>query len=126
MGGDLGEASDVGEDERLAEREGGEQDAGLVDLAVREDDEVGAAEERGDLGVVDEARDEADAGRRVGGQVDAERAADDPQLGVLDPPPRLEQDVEALVRAQEPEEQDDGLVDRGELGRQRRLVPAAA
>src|SRR4051795_5722256 len=42
--GDLGEASDGGEDEGDAEAQRGEQDARLVDLAVGQDGEVGAAE----------------------------------------------------------------------------------
>jgi hypothetical protein len=38
---------------------------------------------------------------------------------------RLEQDVEPLVRAQQPEEQDDRPVHRGELGRQARVAGRA-
>ena len=44
--GDLGEAADVAQQQRLAERQRGEQHARLVDLAVGQHDEVGAAEER--------------------------------------------------------------------------------
>src|SRR5215217_2120022 len=53
-GGDLGEAADLGQQQRLAEAERGEEDARLVDLAVGQHDEVGAAEEGGDLVVGDE------------------------------------------------------------------------
>ena len=53
---DLGEAADVAHHDRLAEREGRVQDARLLGVAVRQDDEVGAAEVRRELGVVDEAR----------------------------------------------------------------------
>ncbi len=41
-GGDLAEAADVGEQRRAAEAERGVEDAGLIDLAVGQRDEVGA------------------------------------------------------------------------------------
>ena len=44
---------------------------------------------------------------------------DDPQLGAVDPPPGLEQDVEALVGPQQPEEQHDRPLDRRQLRRER-------
>ena len=61
--GDLGEAADGAQHHRLAEGEAGVEDAGVLGVAVGEDDEVGAAEDRRDLGVLDEAGDEADAAR---------------------------------------------------------------
>ena len=56
---DLGEAADVAHHDRLAERERRVQDARLLGVAVREHDEVGAAEVRGQLAVGDEAGHEA-------------------------------------------------------------------
>ena len=109
---DLGEAADVGEHERHAEAQRGEEDARLLDLAVGQHGEVGAAEERRRLALADEALDEAHARRRGGAQrrdVHARRA-DDPQLGVLDPLPRLDEHVDALVGPQQAEAQHDGAV----------------
>ena len=120
LAGDLGEAAHGGQHERLAERQRGEEDAGLVDLAVGQDDEVRAVEERRELGVGHEALDEAHR-RRGGGPQRREvhaRQPDDPELGAVDRAPGLEQDVEALVGPHEPEEQDDGQLDLRQLGRQ--------
>ena len=125
--GDVGEAADVGEHERHAEAQRGEEDARLLDLAVGQHGEVGAAEERRGLALADEALDEAHAGRRGGAQrrgVHA-RGAHDPQLGVLDPLPRLDEHVDALVGAQQAEAQHDGAVVGGQLGRQRGVAGRA-
>ena len=54
--------------QRRAEGQRGEEHAGLVDLAVGQHDEVGAAEQRRDLGVGHEAGQEAHARRRRGAQ----------------------------------------------------------
>ena len=67
-GRDLGKAADVGEHERHGEAQRGEEDARLLDLAVGQHGEVGAAEERGGLALGDEALDEAHARRRGGAQ----------------------------------------------------------
>ena len=60
--GDLGEAADVAEHQRLAEGEAGVEDARVLGVAVGEGEDVGGAEDRRDLGVLDEAGEEADAG----------------------------------------------------------------
>ncbi len=65
-GSDLGEAANVAEQQRLAERERREQHARLVDLAVGQHHHVGAAEVRGQLVIADEARHEAHARRGAG------------------------------------------------------------
>ena len=101
----------------------------MLGVAVGEDDEVGAAEDRRDLGVVDEAGDEADAARaprrpaaqRLDGHP---RVADDPQLGALDPAEGLEQDVDPLVGAEQAEEEDHRALGTLQLGGQRLLLAA--
>src|SRR5215207_1443587 len=57
----LGEAADGAEDEWLTEGEAGVEDAGVLGLEVGEDDEVGAAEDRRDLSLVNKTGDGADA-----------------------------------------------------------------
>ena len=59
MGGDLGESPDVAHYDRLAERERGEQHPRLLGVAVRENDQVGAAEVGRELGVGNEPGHEA-------------------------------------------------------------------
>ena len=89
---------------------------------MREHDEIGAAEERRDLVVGDEAGHEAH--RRLAaargllelGHVHAERPADDPQLGALDLAESLEQQVDALVRADQAEEQGHRSLDAASSG----------
>ncbi len=76
--GDLGEAADGAEQQRLAEGEAGVEDAGVLGVEVGEGEEVGAAEDRRDLGVLDEAGDEANAAAGRGGQA---RAAARPPSG---------------------------------------------
>ena len=122
--GDLREASDVTQHERLPERERGEEHTRLVDLAVGQRDDVGAPHQRRDLAIGDEPLDEAHPGRRAGlqGRGVHPRHADDPQLGVVDPAPRVDRDVDALVRAHQPEQQDDRLVDGRQLGGQRNRI----
>ena len=86
MLGDLGKAADLAEQQRLAEGERGEEHAGLVDLAVGQHDEVGAPEERRELGVGDEARDEAHARRRAGAQRAESASAASPTTHSSAPP----------------------------------------
>ena len=89
VSGDLGEPAHVADHGRLAERQRGGQHARPVEPLgprVREHDDVGAAEERGQLGVGDEARHEPDAraGARARSGVERHpRTAHDPQLGAL-------------------------------------------
>src|SRR6185437_12988274 len=66
--GDLGEATYRTDHHRLAESEGGVEDARVLGVEVGQGDDVGGAEDRRDLGVLDEAGDEADlgAGQRGG------------------------------------------------------------
>ena len=128
---DLGEAADVAHQDRLAEGEGRVEHARLLGVAVRQHDQVGAAEQGRDLGVGDEAGHEAHGrGAAAGGRlqlfhVDPERAAHDPQLRPLDPPEGLEQQVDPLVRADQAEEQGNRSLDRGQLRRQRRFLAEA-
>ena len=102
----------------------------MLGVAVGQDDEVGAAEDRRDLGVLDEAGDEADAaGGRLRGRAQRRdvhaRVADDPELGALDLGEGLEQQVEALVGAEQAEEEDHRALGALELGRQRLLLGQA-
>ena len=125
--GDLGEAPDGAEHQRLAEGEAGVEDAGVLGVEVGEDDDVGAAEDRRDLGVLDEAGDEADPAGRLGGELAQRldvhaRVADDPELGALDPAEGLEQGVDPLVGAQQAEEEDHRALGALQLGRQRLLL----
>ncbi len=109
---DLGEAADARQHERLAERERRVEHARLVDLAVGQHDDVGAAEVRRDLAVGDEAGDEAHPSRARGRPA---RAA--ASIGIRGIPTihssapstcaeRLEQHVDPLVRAQQAEAED--------------------
>ena len=61
----LAQAGDVGGDDGLAEAHREQQRAALVDVLVRKHDDVGHAQQRGELGVGREARAEADAGLRL-------------------------------------------------------------
>ena len=61
------------------------------------------------------------ASARSGAEVHP-RHADDPELGALELAERLEQHVDALVGADEPEAEDHRPLDRGELRGQRPLV----
>ena len=99
----------------------------MLDVAVGEDDDVGAAHDRRDLGVLDEAGEEADAARRLGGEAAQRldvhaRVADDPELGALDLAEGFEQGVDALVGAQQAEEEDHRPLRPLQLGRQRLLL----
>ena len=122
---DLRKAADVGQHDGLAERQRGREHAGLIEALgplVREHDHVGAAKVRLDLVLGHVPVDEADAARRRGAQrreLD-HRPADHPQLGAADPAPGVQQRADALVRAHQPEEQDDRLVDLVQRRRQRR------
>ena len=124
--GQLRKPADPRHHERPAEGEGGVEHARLVDLAVGKHDQIGAPEERRELGVVDEARKEADRARGGVGQclelrhVDT-RDAGDPQLGALDLRERAQQQIHSLVVAEEAEEENHGLLHRRELRRQRAL-----
>ena len=82
---DLREAADGAQQQRLAERQRGEQHAGLVDLAVGQDDEVGGGERARELGAGDEPQRGAHV-RAVDERRVHPRHPDDPQLGVR---PRL-------------------------------------
>ena len=88
--------------------ERGEQHAGLVDLAVGQHDEVGA---RGSRRGSSPSATKRGTKRTPGGAAARSGAMsmrgmpDDPQLRALDPPPRLEQHVDALVGAQQAEAQ---------------------
>ena len=102
----------------------------MLGVAVGQDDDVGAAEDRRDLGVLDEAGEEADAAGRLGGEpaqrLDVHaRVADDPELGALDLAEGLEQGVDALVGAQQAEEEDHRALGALQLGRQRLLLGQA-
>jgi len=119
---DLREAADAGEQQRLAEGQRGGQHARLVDLTVGEHHQVGPPEVGRQLGVGHVAGDEAHAGSGARAQ-GAERHArhpHDPQLGASHALPGVQQDLHALVGAQQPEEQDHRAVHRLELGGQRR------
>jgi hypothetical protein len=123
----VGKPAHPGQHERLAERQRGLEDPGLVDLPVRQRDDVGAPEEGGDLVVAHEARDEADpspgpVGPRLELLEPQVREADDPELGALDLVEGVDQHVEALVRAQQAEEQDHRALHGLELLRERPLV----
>ena len=98
----------------------------MLGVAVGKDDDVGAAEDRRDLGVLDEAGEEADPAGRLGGEAPQRldvhaRVADDPELGALDLAEGAQQDVDPLVRAQQAEEEDHRPLGALELGRQRAL-----
>ena len=127
MPGDLGEAADGAQDQRLAEGEAGVEDAGVLGVAVGEDDDVGAAEDRRDLGVLDEAGEEADPARAPRRRAGA--AARRPCAGCRRSRARrprraegLEQGVDALVGAQQAEEEDHRALGALQLGRQRLLL----
>ena len=129
-GGDLGEAADGAQHHRLAEGEAGVEDAGVLGVEVGEGEDVGAAEDRRDLGVLDEAGDEADAARRAGGELAQRldvhaRVADDPELGALDLAEGLEQALDSLVGAQQAEEEDHRALGALQLRRQRLLLRQA-
>ena len=99
----------------------------MLSVEIGQRDDVGAAEDRRDLGVLDEAGDEADPARRLDRQAPQRldvhaRVADDPQLGALDLGERLEQVLEPLVGAQQTEEEDDRSPRSLQLGRQRLLL----
>ena len=99
----------------------------MLGVAVGQDDDVGAAEDRRDLGVLDEAGEEADPARRLGGEPPQRldlhaRVADDPELGPLDPPEGAQQRVDPLVWTEQAEEEDHRALGALELGRQRRLL----
>ncbi len=126
-GGDLREAADSTEHEWLAEGEAGVEDPGVLGVAVGKDDEVGAAEDRRDLGVIDEAGDEADAARRLGGEATQRLdvhagVADDPELRPLQLAEGRQQRVESLVGAQQAEEEDHRALGALQLRRQRLLL----
>ena len=103
---------------RLAEGQRGVEHAGLVDPPVGQRDDVGAAEEgagscgsgtnRSTKRTVPRAR---AAASRSGADVHP-RAADDPQLRPVELPEGVEQHVDALVRAHQPEAEDHGALDR--------------
>ena len=82
-GRDLAEAADRAQQQRLAERQRREQHAGLVDLAVGQDDEIGAPEDGRQLRAADEARQPAHVrrSRRAQGREVHPRHAHEPQLG---------------------------------------------
>ena len=125
--GHLGEAAYCAEDQGLAEGEGGVEDAAVLDVAVGEGDDVGAAHDRGDLGVLHKPGEDADAARGFGGEAAQRldvhaRVADDPELGTLDLAECFEQGVDALVGAQQAEEEDHRSLGTLELGRQRLLL----
>ena len=108
--GDLREAADARQQQRLAERQRGEQHAGLVDLAVGQHDQVGRAEGARELGAGHEAQRRADAGavdeRRRPCAASRRPTARRPRSARA---PRVEQDVDALVGPEQPEEQHHGL-----------------
>ena len=84
--GDLGEGADVGEQQRQPEGERRREHPGLLDLAVGQHGQVGAAEDGRRLPAVHEPLDEPHArGRgRVQRRHVHPRTAHDPQLGTLD------------------------------------------
>jgi hypothetical protein len=120
------EAAYAREHQWLPERERGLQHARLIDLAIRQRDDVGAPEESRDLLVGHEARHEANtfAGapsallKLVERKV---RQADDPQLRVLDSLECLEQHIEPLVGAEKAEEEHHRPVHGRQLSGQRSL-----
>ena len=119
----LPEAARVREDHRLPEREPREQHAGDVHGAVRQHEQVGAAEEGGQLGVAHVARHEPHVrGRAEGLERHAQRAPHHPQLGAVHRAERVHQHVDSLVRPHDAEAQHDRAFHRGQLGRQRALV----
>ena len=102
----------------------------MLGVAVGKNDQVGAAEDRWDLGVLDEAGEEANAAgscpRGDAQRLDLHaRVADDPELGALDLGEGLEQQVETLVGAKQAEEEDHRLLGTLELSRQRLLLGQA-
>jgi hypothetical protein len=110
--GHLSEPADVADHSRLAERQrGGEhpREVEALGAGVGQGDDVGPAEERGQLGVGHESRDEPDT--RTGHCPQRlerhPRPSNHPQLSARNTPPGLEQRLDSLVRAQEPEEQHD-------------------
>ena len=126
----LGEAADRAHHQRLAEGEAGVEDAGMLGVEVGQRDDVGAAEDRRDLGLLDEAGDEADLGagqrRQLVQRLDRHpRVADDPELRLPHLAERLEQVLEALVGTEQAEGEDDRALGALELRRQRLLLGQA-
>ena len=119
----LAKAAHVREQHRLPEGEPGEQHSGDVDRPVRQDQQIRAAKERGQLGVAHVAGHQANVRRSVEGH--AQRAADDPQLGIRDRAEGLDQHVRSLVGPHHAEEEHHRLLDGRQLGRQRALVGLA-
>jgi tetraprenyl-beta-curcumene synthase len=114
----LREATHVAQQQRLAERERGEQHPRLVGLQIGQHDEVGALEVARQLLIADEAPHEPHVrGRRGSQRLDVHtRHPGDPQLGVFDrrlpirSTPRVQQHVDPLVGTHQAEHQHDRLV----------------
>ena len=123
----LGKAADGAQHHRLSEGEARVEDARVLGVPVGQGKDIGAAEDRGDLGVLHEAGQETDSPRRLGGKIaerrDVEpRIADDPELRSLDAGEGAQQGVDPLVGAQQAEEEDHRPLCPLELARQRLRV----